>query len=285
MALRGNLHDFSITQLFNLVNLASKTGMLMVENNTKAARVYFKEGRLILVELDRPEQDTSLTALLLRAGKISAEQAGTVEQRARSHTDKELALLLINSGYCSQRDIIQVVKNHILSSVYPLFTWNKGTFFFDSHAVPPDEQITVPLNLESVIIEGTRRIEEWGQLQDDLPSLDVAIKFVDQPDARLRNVQLTVDEWRVISYVSPKNSIRQIAKACGMDEFQIRKTVFRLLQAGLVEIVRTRKAEPQPPAAISGSAGQAQSAKAPLPPKVDRGLLTRLIHKIRSIGE
>jgi len=271
MALRGNLHHFNITQLFNLVNLASKTGLLTVENNSKASRVYFKEGKLIQAELDRDRP--SLTSLLLKARKISSEQVESVTQRARSQSDKELGLLLINSGYCSQRDIIQVVKNHIIENVYLLFTWTKGSFFFDSSISPPDEQITVMLNLENIIIEGTRRIKEWGQLRDDLPSLGVAIRFVDKPDARLRNVQLTVDEWRVISFVNPKNSIQKIGEACDMDEFQVRKTVYRLLQAGLVEVVRPKVKAP------------VQAGGAPPPPKVDRGLLTRLIHKIRSIGE
>ncbi len=287
MALKGNLHDFSIIQLFNLVNLASKTGLLTVENNSTSAKVFFKEGKLIQAQMSN-DQDATLTSLLLKAGKITSEQAESIQQKARSQTDKELGLLLINSGYCNQRDIIQAVKNHILSNVYPLFTWTKGSFFFDPATMPPEEQITVMLNLESIIIEGTRRIQEWGQLKDDLPSLDVAIKFVDKPDARLRNVQLNVDEWRVISFVNPKNSVRQIAKACSMDEFQIRKTVYRLLEAGLVEIVRPKAEAPTQAVAVTrvpGASGKEPSSVIPPPPKVDRGLLTRLIHKIKSIGE
>lgn len=31
MALKGNLRDFSTTQLFNLINLARKTGALTIE--------------------------------------------------------------------------------------------------------------------------------------------------------------------------------------------------------------------------------------------------------------
>jgi len=287
MAMKGNLHDFSVTQLFNLVNLAGKTGLLTVENNSTSARVFFKEGKLIQARLSG-EQDASLTTLLLKAGKITPEQAELVQRRARNQTDRELGLLLINSGFCGQRDIIQVVKSHILNNVYPLFAWTKGTFTFDPTTVPADDQITVMLNLESVIIEGTRLIKEWGQLKDDLPSLDVAIKFVDKPDERLRNVRLTVDEWRVVSYVNPKNTLRKIAKACGMDEFQIRKTVYRLLEAGLVEVIRPKiEAMPQPvaPARPPGVTAKQELFPLPPPPKIDRGLLTRLIKKIKSIGE
>jgi hypothetical protein len=281
MALKGNLKDFSITQLFNLVHLAGKTGLLIVEDNSQSARVYFKQGKLVQAALDGKEPN--LATLLVKAGRISPDQAGSVVQRAKSETDKELGLLLLKSGYCNQRDIIQVVKSHILENAYPLFIWTRGSFFFDSDVSPPDEQITLSLDLESIIIEGTRRIKEWGQLRDDLPSLDIAIKFVDKPDTRLRNVRLTAEEWRVISFVSPKNSLRQIADACGMNEFQIRKTVYRLLLAGLVEIVRP-KAEAPTRTVVPTEARHGHGASTPSPPTVDRGLLTRLVRRIKTIA-
>ena len=39
MALKGNLRDFTITQLLNLVNLAQKTGTLVIEGSDDTARV------------------------------------------------------------------------------------------------------------------------------------------------------------------------------------------------------------------------------------------------------
>lgn len=281
MALKGNLNDFSIAQLFNLAHLAAKTGLLTVEDNSRSARVYFKQGKLVQATLDGEEP--RLTTLLMKAGMISSEQAESAVERAKSETDKELGLLLLKSGYCGQRDIIRVVKSYILENTYTLFTWTRGTFFFDSDAIPPDEQITLSLDLESVIIEGTRRIKEWGQLRDDLPSLDIAIRFVDEPDARFRNVQLTSEEWRVIAFVSPKNSLRQIADACGMSEYQIRETVYRLLLAGLVEIVRP-KAEVPAPTVVPTDARPGHEESTPSPPTVDRGLLTRLVRRLKTIA-
>ena len=37
MALRGNLRDFTITQLLNLINLAQKTGTLVVDGPSEQA--------------------------------------------------------------------------------------------------------------------------------------------------------------------------------------------------------------------------------------------------------
>jgi hypothetical protein len=91
------------------------------------------------------------------------------------------------------------------------------------------------LILENIIIEGSRQLRELEQLQDEIPSLDMALKFTDRP---LTNVNLSVDEWKVVKFVDPKNTMRQIAKTNKLTEIEVRRIVYGLLQAGLVELVR-----------------------------------------------
>ncbi len=66
MAVKGNLRDFSVTQLFNLINLARKTGTLTVEGPSEAAWVSFNQGKLIYAQLG--SQDGSLIGILARGG-------------------------------------------------------------------------------------------------------------------------------------------------------------------------------------------------------------------------
>ena len=266
MALKGNLRDFSTTRLFNLINLACKTGLLTIQNDGATARMYFKAGKLIHAAL--AGQDGRLTNMLLKTGRISADQSKAIQARAQTKTDKELGLLLINAGYVSQNDIVQSVRAHMLEIVYLLFTWGEGLFHFEPNVLPEEDRITVPVNLENIILEGSRRIEEWEMLQDELPDLDMALRFTERPDARLRNISLSVDEWRIISFINPRNTIRQIAQHNSMNEFQIRKIVYGMLSAGLVELVepegRVRKPPPIP---------------VYRPPK--RSLVERLINRLR----
>jgi len=269
MALRGNLRDFSTTQLLNLINLARKTGTLTIEGQGTRARLCFKEGKLIYATLDG--QDDHLATLLHRAGKITAEQARTIHVQAGSKSDKELGLLLINAGYVSQTDILRIMQNHILSNVYPLFTWPEGTFYFESNVLPFEDRITVAIDLENVIMEGSRRLKEWERLQEELPNLDMALKFADRPDARLRNISLSVEEWRVVSFINPRNTIRQIAQYNNMSDFQIRKIVYGLLQAGLVELVQPEGVRPAKP----GVPGPAPVTMRP--PAVKRSIVVKLI--------
>jgi hypothetical protein len=271
MALKGNLRDFSVTQLLNLINLAKKTGTLTVEGPDSIAWVSFREGKLIYAQMGN--QDGSLTGILTRAERITAKQAEVIKSHATDRSDKELGLLLINAGYLTQQDILASIRQHILDIVYLLFTWIEGLFRFDADVLPPDDAITIRIDLENIIMEGSRRMEEFELLKEEIPSLDMAMKFVDRPGANIRDVQMTVEEWKVVSYINPKNTIRQIAKANKMNDLEIRRIVYGLIQAGLVEIIRP-EGMPLPPQAK------------PLPP-VDlpkqTSLVNRLIDRIRSL--
>jgi hypothetical protein len=190
-------------------------------------------------------------------------------------SDKELGLLLINANYVSQQDIIASLQNHFIGTINRLFTWVEGYFHFEPNLFPPDGKITVRVNLENIIIEGSRRMREWEQLQDEIPSLDMALKFADRPGANLRNVSLSVEEWRAVSFINPKNTIRQIAVATKMNDLEIRRIVYSLLQAGLVEIIRPLSAAPVP-------------TPRNMPPSVvtkedQKSLINKIIGRIRSL--
>jgi hypothetical protein len=274
MALKGNLRDFTITQLLNLINLAHKTGTLIVEGPSETAQVFFREGKLAFAQIGH--EDSSLPTILLRANKLNANQHRVIKERAKNMNDKELGLLLINANYISQQDILSSLQAHFVGVVNRLFTWVEGLFRFENELMPPDDKITVKISLENIIIEGSRRLREWEQLQDEIPSLDMALKFADRPGANLRNVNLSVEEWRVVSYINPKNSIRQIARTTKMNDLEIRRIVYGLLQAGLVEIVR--------PEGIPAFSSPIRSSVAKGNNKDEqKSLINRIISRIRSL--
>ncbi len=294
MALKGNLADFSTTQILNLINLAKKTGTLrlyepVVTKETitdgtgkkrpkvipgaERASIAFREGRLIWAAMG--DQDGHLASVLHKAGKLNAEQARVIRERGAKYSDKALALMLINANYVTKADIVRSIRQYTLDIVYDVMSWKEEPFVFEEGVVPPPERITVPIDLKNVIIEGTRRIRELQPLEEELPNLDMALKFPDAPGDKFRGIHLSVDEWRVVSFINPKNSIRQIAKACNMTDTEIRRVVYGLLQAGLVELTK-------PPAMQQAAKAQTRAQKLRRQP-VERSLVERLIARIKEV--
>ncbi len=280
MALKGNLRDFSTTQLLNLVALAKKTGTLVIEAPGQGATMAFKNGKLIYAQIGA--DDNSLPSILQKSGKLTEEQAKALKTRAANASDKELGLLLINAGYVNQNDILAGIRNHVLDIVYRLFSWVEGMFRFESAMLPGEDKITVPIDLENVIMEGSRRMREWEQLAEELPNLDMALKFTERPNANIRNMNLSVEEWKVVSFINPKNSMKAIAQANKLSDLDIRKVVYGLLQAGMVEVVRPEgMARPQP--VTSAGKKLAAAAATPEAKAQQAGVVNKLISRIKAL--
>jgi predicted DNA-binding transcriptional regulator len=271
MALKGNLRDFSVAQLLNLINLAHKTGLLVIEGSPGDARITFKEGKLAFAEMSG--EDNSLAALLHRYKKFSTAQYQLLQKKAENMTDKELGLLLINAGYVTQQDILTTIQQYYIEIIRSLFIWNEGSFYFENDKLPPDGKISVRIDLENLIIEGSRQLKELEQLQDEIPTLDMSLKFIDRPGVSLKNISLSANEWRVVKYINPKNTIRQIARTVNMNDLEIRRVIYGLLQAGLIEVVRP-EGKPLPVAGRVFPTAQKEE---------QISLVNRIINRIRAL--
>lgn len=273
MALKGNLRDFTITQLLNLINLAKKTGSLVIEGSNETATVTFHEGKLVYAQIG--QEDSSLSTILHQGNLITKAQFGTLKSRAAGMSDKELGLLLVNAGYLTQEDILTSLQNYFHGVLQRLFTWIEGAFYFNAEKVISEDRIPIRLDLENIIIEGSRQLREWEQLKDEIPNLDIALKFSERPDVNLHKINLSVEEWRVVSYINPNNTLNQIAKATKMSDLEIRRIVYGLLQAGLVELIRPEGSSRQLPGLETAIPGKTKEEQ--------KNLVNRIIKRIRSL--
>lgn len=295
MPLQGNLQDFSATQLFNLINLSGRTGTLTIYDGVKSgekdamgkekllpgeerASVAFKSGKLVYAAL--AGQVGGLVSVLNKAGKLTADQARVISERAKNTSDKALALLLINTNYVTQSDIVTSIQQATLDVVYNVMMWNQEPFRFDDNMLPGNDRILVPIDLENVIIEGARRLQKEKELTEHLPNLDMALKFPENAKDKFQGVHLSVEEWRIVSFVNPKNTIRQIAKANNMSDLEIRRVVYGLEQAGLVEVIKPPGMDQRAAATGRAAGSRRQQAK---PPQVQKQVVNKLIEKLRSI--
>lgn len=270
MALKGSLSNFPTIQILNLINLAKKSGALLIQKSENKAVIYFQDGKLSCAQY--ADEDNSLVAILYRKRKLSRKQSGTIRKRAGNITDKQLGLMLVNSGYLSQAVILQCLKEYYLGIVRRFLIETDGTFEFISTQGIPGNRIPVRMGLENVIIEGTRQLNESEMLQDEIPSLEMAAKFKERTGVDIQKLQLNVQEWKVVKYITPKNSLKQIARVNHMNDLEIRRVIYTLLQAGVIEMVRSSSAPK-----MDVSTAIPNSTK-----REQRSIINRLINRLKT---
>lgn len=273
MALKGNLRDFTITQLLNLINLAKKTGTLRIKVLDKSAQLSFSEGKLTYATCSM--EDNNLSTMLLYAKAINARQYRLIKSRAANKSDKALGLMLINSGYITQNKIFSSLGKYYQSVIKRLYSWQDGKFEFVPVVNIPQGKITIKLDLENIIIEGSRELQEFEKLSEELPNLDISMRFAERPNVDIRSLNLSAAEWRVVSYINPKNTIKQIASVLKMSDNEIRKVVYGLLQAGLVHLIRPEEKISMLPGVKEAIPGKDKDEQ--------MSLVNRLLKRIRSI--
>jgi hypothetical protein len=83
----------------------------------------------------------------------------------------------------------------------------------------------------------------------------------------------------VVSFINPRNTIQQIARANNLSDFEIRRIVYGMLQAGLVEFVST----PKPVQRFEEPSRRQSRQAVDQSPTVKRSVVERIIDRIRNI--
>jgi hypothetical protein len=265
---KGTLGEISPSRFFHLVNLTKKTGTYHLYQKTsmpgnprtadgkpilkEVIRISFERGALIYAATTGSE--SRLLPVLYKTGKINQQQFDTFQPKTNTLDDKALALLLINGNHLTQSDIVHSMQQHMLDIVFSVMTPTEEQFSFEEGELPPIGAITIWVDIENVVADGSRRMRMLDELRRLVPSLDAVLRFPLVPSSKVKTFELTQDEWHVLSLVNSKNSINELARACHMTEIEIRRVVNTLMNAGLVEIV----GDPSPKVEVSAEGNVAK---------------------------
>jgi tetratricopeptide (TPR) repeat protein len=93
------------------------------------------------------------------------------------------------------------------------------------------------LTAEALLMEAARRIDEWARMADRIPHADVVPALSDAEGDHAAALDLRPREWQVLAAVDGKTSVRSIADAVGLSEFEAARVVYGLLATGVVMLV------------------------------------------------
>ena len=237
MAIEGPLQDIGIHDVFQLLDLARKSGRLTVRSTARGneGRVYFDKGAVVHATMqDNPH---TLGALLRKAGKISDRELESASSAQRDGDPRLLGEILVAQGAVTRRDVEKYMRLQIENVVFDLFSWNEGTFSF---ADGTDDQVqmdaSVRVSIESLLMEGARRIDVWSRMNDRIPGAHVIPRLSQPRDDSESYIDLHPGEWDVMTLIDGRHSLRDIAAELAVSEFEVAKTVYGLLSTELIEI-------------------------------------------------
>ncbi len=123
-----------------------------------------------------------------------------------------------------------------INAVNTILRWDEGSFIFDSEM--KIEEKTMEMPIQHLMLEAARQIDEWKQIEKVIPSVDVVVDYIPDPEVDTDRIELTGEEWRVLSFVNGKRTIREIAAKAKISHFEAAKVLFGLITSGLLQIMK-----------------------------------------------
>ncbi|MEO0280798.1 MAG: DUF4388 domain-containing protein [candidate division WOR-3 bacterium] len=120
------------------------------------------------------------------------------------------------------------------SAIHQILVINDGSFKFIPDVKTPRNTISLPIH--HLMLEAARSIDEWKQIEKLIPSLDLVVKVVENPDVDTDNIKLSSEEWKMLTFVDNVSTIKEIAKKVNQSEFQTAKTIYGLITSGLITV-------------------------------------------------
>src|SRR5512146_910160 len=217
--------------------MGQKTGCLSITDRSRFGQIYFERGRITFARI--VNRRDRLGDLLLRDGRLSEEQLQQVLQLQSQDPDRRLGELVVASGFITHEDLSGIIRFQIEEAIYHLFTWSRGSFFFEVDERPEFADILVSINPESLLLEAARRIDEWSLIEKKIPSLDLLFE-VEALRLRESGVDLTPEQEQLLTLLDGQHTVQEIADDTGIGEFDVGKALFGLIQAGFAHRVGKR---------------------------------------------
>ncbi len=243
MALRGNLKDFSLPDVFQLVQLSGKTGVLRIVGVEAEGSIWFRDGDVFFAQSNwRREQ---LGERLVEAQRITPAALARALEIRQTEGDggRRLGQILVNEGYITEQVLETFVQEQIQDTIFDIMRWDEGDFDFEVLPEVVNEDIGLSVSVENIVMEGSRRLEEWQRIKKKVPSTDMVFKMATAPGEGTFEISLKPIEWALLLLIDGTRSVRELATETHSTDFEVARVIYGLFSAGLLEVTSDEEVE------------------------------------------
>ncbi|MGE5235919.1 MAG: DUF4388 domain-containing protein [Acidobacteriota bacterium] len=169
MALEGTLRDFSLADIFQLIGLQRKTGVLTLRCPEDVVTISFLEGRVVGADSLNKRLEDRLGQVLLRTSSLTQDDLERA-LKVQMETLERLGHILLRLKLLSRDGLKDALEQQILQIIYRVFRWQDGDYHFSQEtSIDYDQELVTPMGAESILMEGARMLDEWPIIEKRIP--------------------------------------------------------------------------------------------------------------------
>ncbi len=233
MALKGQLSDFNLAEILQLIAGQQKSGFLILEAQREMVFV-FDKGILISTRDRRTESADPLETYLHAYGFFSDAQWKHIEF-VRSNSSLDLTEILVSEQLLAEETIIHVLTNMAQEMAHVGTKLRRGRYHFTAtRGTPPGVRWRYQVEVQSLLMEAMRRLDEEPRLLEALPSQ--ALTF-EQGPASADPETLGAVHQRLLKLALSGQPLGRIIRQGRIDSFTVREVLKNLCDEGVLTVV------------------------------------------------
>ena len=239
VALRGNLQDFGIADVFQLIGQQRKTGLLEITADGQTMRLAFDAGGIVWARPVGVHPDAMLGQRLVRCGLLTQGKLDELQQES-AVSARSLPVLAVQTGAVSSADVRQIEDLITNDTIFVVLRWSTGSFDFSAQPVDHKRPVETLLAAEQILMDGLRMIDEWQSFAALVPSGDTVfqrcglIESLPQQGAERRKLE------KMFALVDGRLSVERIADLSRLGLFDATRTLADLRRHSVIEPVSKR---------------------------------------------
>lgn len=233
-ALMGDLAIVPITEVMQLLGLQRQTGFLTVRNGPNAIAVALQRGGVRLVTGEQMGREFLLGTILVQERLLRPEELDAIlSDAARAH--ERLGERMLRRGALDRDDLVRALRRQSSELVYEMLRWRTGCFELQRRDSLPPELLEhdIGLTIDELLMEGFRRVDEWGLIETVLPTFEIVLTRAPGSNERARAQGLTEAELAVLAQIDGQRTVRDVVASVGSPTFEVARLLYRLVSAHL----------------------------------------------------
>ncbi len=230
MGVSGNLKSMSTGDLLQWLSLGQKNGTLVVNNKSVEKKIFFRGGRVISSASNSPRE--YLGQFLISHGYLTeSELMKAMEVQHQSGI--LLGKILVMIDVITEQELQRLMRLKAEEEIYDIFLWKEAEFHFVDDELPTMEMIPLQVDVTGIIMEGTRRVDEWTRIREVIPNetvVPIETRTIDAKD--LDEVQRTI-----VHAIDGRRTIADIVLESRSSTFAVSSTLHSLVRSGHVRLV------------------------------------------------
>lgn len=247
-ALMGQIEIMPVAEILQILSFQCQTGLFRAIHDEKEICIFFEKGRIQLATSQNLRPEFWLGRVLLQTRSTPAaplESALVLAFDGEPSKRGPLGKRLVDEHVVDADHLRKALKEQTCALMFELLRWKQGRFSFEALRALPDlvSQARLEFAVDTLLLEGCRRIDEWKVLEQELGPLQTVLERTAQSRAVLDS--LSEPEKSVLSHLDGAISLGDLADRMTLPSVEVYRVCKKLVARKVLQPRTSETAQPR----------------------------------------